>query len=35
VFTAIRDIKAGEEITVNYTGTVKDQSRLNFEVIET
>jgi SET domain-containing protein len=35
VFTAIRDIKAGEEITVNYTGTAKDQSRLNFEVIET
>ena len=35
IFTAIRDIGAGEEITVNYTGTVRENASLNFEVIET
>jgi SET domain-containing protein len=34
VFSAIRDIKAGEEITVNYTGTVREDSRLSFDIIE-
>lgn len=33
-FTAIRDIKAGEEITVNYNGDPKDRSPLWFEVVE-
>lgn len=35
VFKAIRDIEAGEEITVNYTGNVRENSRLSFDVIET
>jgi SET domain-containing protein len=33
-FYALRDIKAGEEITVNYNGDPEDQSPLWFEVIK-
>jgi len=32
-FTAIRDIEAGEEITVNYNGEPGDNSEVWFEVI--
>ncbi|WP_437186005.1 SET domain-containing protein [Planctomicrobium sp. SH668] len=35
VFTAYRDIKAGEEVTINYNGDPEDQSNdLGFEVID-
>jgi SET domain-containing protein len=34
LFTAIRDIAAGEEITVNYNGEPEDQTPVGFEVIE-
>lgn len=34
VFTALRDIAAGEEITVNYNGGPEDRSPVWFEVIE-
>jgi uncharacterized protein len=34
VFTAIRDIAAGEEITVNYNGEPEDQAPVGFEVVE-
>ena len=33
-FSAIREIKEGEELTVNYNGLVKDKSPVWFEVIE-
>ena len=33
VFTAIRDIEAGEEITVNYNGEPEDESPVGFEVV--
>lgn len=34
VFTALRDIASGEEITVNYNGEPEDRSPVWFEVIE-
>jgi SET domain-containing protein len=34
VFTALRDIAAGEEITVNYNGDPDDPSPVGFDVIE-
>ena len=34
VFTALRDIAPGEEITVNYNGDPDDRSSVGFEVIE-
>lgn len=34
VFTALRDIAAGEEITVNYNGEPNDLSPVGFEVLE-
>jgi len=33
VFTALRDIEAGEEITVNYNGKPDDMRRLWFETL--
>ncbi len=35
VFTALRDIEPGEEVTVNYNGDPKDRSPVEFPVIET
>jgi hypothetical protein len=35
VFSALRDIAAGEEITVNYNGDPTDSSPVGFRVIET
>jgi uncharacterized protein len=35
LFVAIRDIKAGEEITVNYNGHPKRKDKVEFDVIET
>ena len=35
MFTAIRDIAEGAEITVNYNGNPKDKSPVGFDVIET
>jgi len=34
VFMALRDIQAGEEITVNYNGDPKDRERVEFDVVE-
>jgi uncharacterized protein len=34
LFTAIRDIGAGEEITVNYNGEPGDETPVGFEVVE-
>ena len=34
LFTAIRDIAAGEEITVNYNGEPEDQTPVGFDVVE-
>jgi uncharacterized protein len=34
VFTALRDIEPGEEITVNYNGEPEDKSPVGFEVVE-
>jgi SET domain-containing protein len=34
VFTALRDIAAGEEITVNYNGEPGDETPVGFEVVE-
>src|SRR4051794_25229675 len=34
VFSALRDIGAGEEITVNYNGDPADRSSVGFDVIE-
>ncbi len=34
IFMAIRDIKAGEEITVNYNGDPKKKDKVDFHVIE-
>jgi SET domain-containing protein len=34
LFTALRDIAAGEEITVNYNGEPEDQTPVGFEVVE-
>jgi uncharacterized protein len=34
VFTAIRDIGPGEEITVNYNGEPGDETPVGFEVVE-
>lgn len=34
VFTALRDIAAGEEITVNYNGDPDDRSHVGFDVLE-
>ncbi len=34
LFTAIRDIAAGEEITVNYNGEPGDRTPVGFEVVE-
>lgn len=34
IFTALRDISAGEEITINYNGDENDQSPVGFEVQE-
>ena len=34
LFTAIRDIAAGEEITVNYNGEPEDETPVGFEVVE-
>ena len=34
VFTALRDIEPGEEITVNYNGEPEDRSPVGFEVVE-
>lgn len=34
LFVAIRDIKAGEEITVNYNGNPKKKDKVDFTVIE-
>ena len=33
VFTAIRDIEAGEEITVNYNGEPEDETPVGFKVV--
>lgn len=33
VFAAIRDIQAGEEITVNYNGPPRSRGRLDFRVV--
>jgi SET domain-containing protein len=33
-FVAIRDIKAGEEITVNYNGNPKRKDKVDFDVVE-
>jgi uncharacterized protein len=35
IFMALRDIKAGEEITVNYNGNPKKTDPVSFEVVET
>ncbi len=35
VYTAIRAIEAGQEITINYNGEPTDRSSVGFEVIET
>lgn len=35
VFTAIRDIEKGEEITVSYNGDPDDDSPVGFKVVET
>jgi SET domain-containing protein len=35
VFTAIRDIAEGEEITINYNGDPEDRSPVGFDVVET
>lgn len=35
VFTALRDIEPGEEITVNYNGDPDDPAEVGFPVIET
>ncbi|HEX8203963.1 MAG TPA: SET domain-containing protein [Isosphaeraceae bacterium] len=34
VFTALRDIAAGEEITVNYNGEPEDRSPVGFPVVD-
>ena len=34
VYTALRDIAPGEEITVNYNGDPSDRSPVGFDVIE-
>ena len=34
LFTAIRDIAAGEEITVNYNGEPGDETPVGFDVVE-
>jgi hypothetical protein len=34
LFTAIRDIAASEEITVNYNGEPGDETPVGFEVVE-
>ena len=34
LFTALRDIAAGEEITVNYNGEAGDETPVGFEVVE-
>lgn len=34
LFTAIRDIAAGEEITVNYNGEPDDRASVGFDVVE-
>ncbi len=34
LFTALRDIATGEEITVNYNGEPEDQTPVGFEVVE-
>ena len=34
LFTALRDIAAGEEITVNYNGEPDDETPVGFEVVE-
>jgi SET domain-containing protein len=34
VFTALRDIRPGEEITVNYNGDPDDRSPVGFDVVE-
>ena len=34
VFSAIRDIDRGEEITVNYNGDPDNESNLDFDVVE-
>jgi SET domain-containing protein len=34
IFTALRDIEPGEEITVNYNGHEDDQSPVGFDVLE-
>ena len=34
VFRAIRDIAAGEEITVNYNGDPEDRDEMGFDVVE-
>jgi SET domain-containing protein len=33
VYTALRDIAAGEEITINYNGDSEDHSPVGFEVV--
>jgi len=35
VFSAVRDIAAGEEITVNYNGDPEDGDPMGFDVVET
>ena len=35
VFSAVRDIAAGEEITVNYNGDPDDHDPMGFDVVET
>jgi SET domain-containing protein len=34
IFTALRDISAGEEVTINYNGDESDQSPVGFDVQE-
>jgi len=34
VFSALRDIPAGEEITINYNGPLDDKSDVGFEVLK-
>jgi uncharacterized protein len=33
VYTALRDIQAGEEITINYNGDPEDRASVGFEVV--
>jgi SET domain-containing protein len=34
IFTALRNIRAGEEITINYNGDTEDRGPVGFDVLE-